>query len=107
MKNIVFLGRLCTMVIEWRERDNKGVDNESLNDPDMVNVLRQCRLLKYFQTSSMRSETSLLQLLIGYWDPNISQFVIDDETISFEVEDIYFMTRLSHWGWELNLRGGG
>jgi hypothetical protein len=44
--------------------------------------------------------------LIGYWDPNRSQFVIDDETISFEVEEIYFLTGLSHQGRELNLRGG-
>jgi len=70
------------------------VDNEALNHPNRVNALRQCGLLKYFQTSSMRSETSLLQSLIGYWDPNRSQFVIDDETISFEVEGIYFLTGL-------------
>ena len=55
----------------------------------------------------MRSKTSLLQLLIRYWDPDRSQFVIDDETISFEVEEIYFLTGLSHQGRELNLHGGG
>ena len=48
-----------------------------------------------------------MQLLIEHWDPNRSQFVINDETISFEVEDIYFLTGLSHQGQELNLRGGG
>ena len=55
----------------------------------------------------MRSETLLLQLLIGYWDPDRSKFVIDDDTISFEVEDIYFLTSLSHQGRELNLYEGG
>lgn len=55
----------------------------------------------------MRLETLLLQLLIGYWDPDRSQFMIDDESISFEVEDIYFLTGLSHQWRELNLRGGG
>ena len=55
----------------------------------------------------MRSKTPLLQLLIGYWDPDRLQFVIDDETISFEVEDIYFLTGLSRRGRELNLHGGG
>jgi hypothetical protein len=34
------------------------------------------------------------------------QFVIDDETIPFEVEDVYFLTGLSHQGWEANLHGG-
>lgn len=33
--------------------------------------------------------------------------MIDDENISFEVEDIYFLIGLSRWGRELNLRGGG
>ena len=95
------------MAIEWREREHEGVDNEALNHPNTVNALRQCGLLKYFQTSSMRSETPLLQLLIGYWDPDRLQFAIDDETISFEAEDIYFLTSLSHQGWEPNLHGGG
>ena len=54
------------MVIEWREQEHEGAENEALNHPDVVNALRKCELLKYFQTSSMRSKTSLLQLLIGY-----------------------------------------
>ena len=33
--------------------------------------------------------------------------MIDDESISFKVEDIYFLTGLSCRGRELNLRGGG
>jgi hypothetical protein len=86
------------MVIEWHEREHEGVENEALNDPDKVNILRQCGLLKYFHISSMRSKTLLLQLLIGYWDPDRSQFVIDDESISFKVEDIYFLTGLSYQG---------
>ena len=66
------------MVIGWREREHEGADNEALNDLDTVNILRQCGLLKHFQISSMRSETLLLQLLIGYWDPDRSKFVIDN-----------------------------
>ena len=95
------------MVIKWCEREHEGTDNQDLNDPDIVNVLRQCGLLKYLKIPSMRSKTPLLQLLIRYWDPDKSQFIIDDEPISFEVEDIYFLTGLSHRGWELNLCGGG
>ena len=105
MKNFVLLVRLFIMVIEWHQREHEGADNEALNNLDTVNIFRQCGLLKYFQTSSMRSETSLLQLLIRYWDLDRSQFVIDDETISFEVEEIYFLTGLSCRVWELNLHG--
>ena len=55
-----FMASLLIMAIEWRQREHEGVDNEALNYLDTVNALRQCGLLKYFQTSSMRSETSLL-----------------------------------------------
>ena len=68
MKFWCLLAGLVLMVIEWREREHEGADNEALNHPDTIDALRQCGLLKYFQISSMRSETSLLQLLIGYWD---------------------------------------
>lgn len=72
-----------------------------------MNVLRKCGLLKYFQIPSMRLETPLLQLLIRYWDLDRSQFIIDDEPISFEMEGIYFLTGLSRRGRELSIHGGG
>ena len=34
-------------------------------------------------------------------------FIVDGERVSFEVEDIYFMTRLSCRGEVVNLQGGG
>ena len=92
------------MVIEWREREHEGANNEALDHPDMVNALRECGLLKYFCISSMISETSLLQLLIGYWDPDRSLFMVDDEPLPLEVEDIYFLIGLSRQGQEANLR---
>lgn len=95
------------MVIEWRKCEHEGADNEALNHPDTVDALRQCGLLKYFQISSMRSEISLLQLLIGYWDPNRLLFMIDDEPLPLEVDDIYFLTGLSRQGREASLRRGG
>jgi hypothetical protein len=60
MKNYMLLVRLSIMVIEWREREHEGVDNEALNDLDIVNILRECGLLKYFQISSIKSKTLLL-----------------------------------------------
>lgn len=84
------------MVIEWQEREHERADNEALDHPDMVDALRWCGLLKFFRISSMRSETSLLQLMIGYWDLDRSLFMVDDEPLPMEVEDIYFLTGLSH-----------
>ena len=48
MKFWCLLAGLILMVIEWREREQEGVDNEALNHPDTVDALRQCGLLKYF-----------------------------------------------------------
>ena len=86
---------LILIVIEWCEREHEGADNEALNHPNTVNALRQCGMLKYFQIYFMRSETALLQLLIGYWDPDRLLFMVDDEPLPLEVEDIYFLTGLS------------
>ena len=33
--------------------------------------------------------------------------MVDDEPLPLEVEDIYFLIGLSHWGREANLHGGG
>ena len=101
------LADLILMVIEWHEREHEGADNEALNHPDTVDALRQCGRLKYFQISSMRLETSLLQLLIGYLESDRLLFMVDDEPLPLEVEDIYFLTGLSRQGWEANLRRGG
>ena len=76
---------LDLMVIEWCECENEGADNEALDHPDTIDALRQCGLLKYFRISSMRSETSLLQLLIGYWDPDCLLFMVDDEPLPLEL----------------------
>jgi hypothetical protein len=107
MKFWHLLAGLILMVIEWREREHEGADNKALNHPDTVDALRKYGILKYFHISSMRSETSLLQLLIGYWDLDRLLFMVDDEPLPLEVEDIYFLTGLSHQGHEANLHGGG
>lgn len=36
------------MVIEWREKEHESADNQALINPDTMNVLRQCGILKYF-----------------------------------------------------------
>lgn len=48
MKFGCLLAGLILMVIEWREREHEGADNEALNHPSTVDALRQCGLLKYF-----------------------------------------------------------
>jgi hypothetical protein len=46
---------------------------------------------------------------VNYWDPNTETFNLDGQPLRIEVEDIYFLTGLSHRGEVVNLkaRGGG
>ena len=50
-------------------------------------------------------------MLVDYWDPDSESFQIDGMSLTIEVEDIYFITRLSRRGEVVNLRshrpGGG
>ena len=47
-------------------------------------------------------------MLVDYWDPDSDSFHIDGMSLTIEVEDIYFITRISGQGEVVNLcsRGG-
>jgi hypothetical protein len=55
----------------------------------------------------MRAEVSLLEMLVGYWDPNSENFILDGQPLRIKVEDIYFFTRLSHRGEVVDLKSHG
>lgn len=55
----------------------------------------------------MRTKWEILYMLIGYKDPHQLVFMVDGERVSFDIEDIYFITRLSHRGQTFNLYGSG
>ena len=69
-------------------------------------MLRDCGLLKYFQTSSMRAQLPLLTRIIEWWDPEEEYFHVGDQTLTIERDDIYFLTTLSRRGHPVSLRGG-
>jgi len=71
----------------------------------MVEALRNCRLLKYFQLSSMRQQIDILQFLVRSWDPTDQGFHIKDKVIPFTIDDIYFLTGLSRRGAPISLSG--
>jgi len=55
----------------------------------------------------MRTQWDILELLIGYWDLDSASFLVDDQRVSFTLDNVYFMTGLSHRGEAVNLHGGG
>ena len=46
-------------------------------------------------------------MLVDYWDPDTETFHLDKMPLSHEVEDIYFITGLSHRGEVVNLWARG
>ena len=46
-------------------------------------------------------------MLADYWDPDSESSQIDGMSLTIEVEDIYFITRLSRRGEVVNLRSRG
>jgi hypothetical protein len=95
------------MVVNWREREHKEVDQRVVDDPKAIKALWECGLLKFFRCANMCAQPQLLELLTSYWEPNREAFVIDDVVLKIEVEDIYFLTELSRRGETVVLKGEG
>jgi hypothetical protein len=49
----------------------------------------------------------LLEILVGYWDPESERFILDGKPLRIEVENIYFFTILSHRGEVVKLKSRG
>ena len=98
---------LCRMVLEWCESENEDVKRDIQGDLMAPQALRACDLYNFWHLGILRAKPILLQMLVDYWDPDTETFQIDGMPISLEVEDIYFITGLSHQGNIINLRARG
>ena len=83
------------MVLEWREREHRDVEEAVQGDLMAQLALRACGLYNFWCFGSLRAKPRLLQLLVDYCDPNSENFQLDGMSLSIEVEDIYFITSLS------------
>jgi hypothetical protein len=92
------------MVLEWREREHEVVDAAVERDPRAQITLKICDLYKFWALKGMRAQVRLLEMLVGYWDPDNESFNLDGKPLRIEVEDIYFLTRLSRRGEVVNLK---
>jgi hypothetical protein len=97
---------LLAKMLEWREREHKEDDILALNDLRTVNSLQQCGLLKFFKVQGMRAQRRLLEYLVHMWDSKQQVFHVGVHVLSLDIEDIYFLTRLSHHGACVTLTGG-
>jgi hypothetical protein len=92
------------------EREHEEDNAISRNRPPTIVALRNRGLLKYFRIPGMRAQIRLLEYLAHMWDPDQQVFHVGVHTMSLDIEDIYFLTRLSQRGYHVSLtgsRGGG
>jgi hypothetical protein len=99
-------GRCEATMLEWREHKHEVNDNAAMDDPPTLDALRNCGLLKFFLCQNMRAQPAMLQKLVDMWDADQQHFVVRDQVLTLEMEDIYFLTGLSRRGATVVLVGG-
>ena len=82
-------------MLEWKEREHELNDQVELNDDATIDALQNCGLLNYFMCLGLRVHPLLLQRIVAVWDSNAEHFVVGDQILEIEIDDIYFLTRLS------------
>ena len=92
-------------MVDWKEREHEDVDTQKMNDPNFLEDLRACMLLKFFLTPGMQAQPKLPRYLISLWDINHEIFFIGDQELELTTSAIYFFTGLYHRGEPMNLYG--
>ena len=95
------------MVLEWREREHRDVEEAVSGDLMAQQALHACGLYKFWCLGGLRAKPRLLQMLVDYWDLDSDSFQINRMSLMIKVEDIYFITGLSRRGEVVNLRSRG
>ena len=96
-------------MLEWMEREHQIEDMKAKNDANTILSLCECGLMQLFMVPRMRGNIQLLQHVVGMWDLDECYFQVGVHVLTFEVEDIYFITISSRWGENISLskaRGG-
>lgn len=68
-------------------------------------ALRNYGLLKFFEVPGMRAQPGLLRYIVELWDVDQRFFRVGDETLTLEIDDIYFFMGLLRRGAPINLVG--
>ena len=92
------------MYVHWREREHEAANEAVAADPNVMAVLTQCGLVKFFLCPFMRAQPRLLNALVDYWHPDAEAFMIEGQSLVPTTEDIYFLTGLSRRGEPVNFQ---
>ena len=94
-------------MLEWKEREHKANNQGTLNDCATMVSLCNCKLLKFFMCPGLREQPLLLQHMVGMCDIDSQCFMVKDQALDIEVDDIYFLTGLSLRGESVYFGGQG
>jgi hypothetical protein len=92
------------MYVHWREREHEAANEAVAADPNVMAMLTQCGLVKFFLCPFMHAQPRLLNALVDYWHPDVEAFMIEGQSLVPTTEDIYFLTGLSRRGEPVNLQ---
>jgi hypothetical protein len=90
--------------VQWRERENEAANELVAADPNVMSMLTQCGLVKFFLCSFMHAQPRLLNALVDYWHPDAEAFMIEGKSLVPTTEDIYFLSGLSRRGEPVNFQ---
>ena len=82
------------MVI-WKERQHDNDDSFAERNAGCIFTLQDYGLLKFFWTPNMVSHERFLEHILRMWNSEQQHFEVGAHNLTVEVEDIYFLTRLS------------
>jgi hypothetical protein len=94
--NLPKTSKILHRSITWREREHEEVESFIVDGMEVIIPLHAFVLLKILYIPNMQAEKQLLQLLIRYYDLDQDYFMIDDEPLKIEFENICFITSL-YW----------
>jgi hypothetical protein len=86
------------MYVQWREREHDAANELVAADPNVMAVLTQCGLVKFFLCPFMHAQARLLNALVDYWHLDAEAFMIEGQSLVPTTKDIYFLMGLSRRG---------
>ena len=92
------------MYVQWREREHEEISELVMGDLNVMAMLMQCGLLRFFLCPFMHEKPRLLNALIDYWHPDAEAFMLEGQSLVPTTKDIYFLTGLSRRGELVNFQ---
>jgi hypothetical protein len=92
-------------MFEWKEWYHELNNQVALNDNSPIDALYNCGLVKFFICPGLRAQPLLMQRMVAMWVSDSQHFVVRVQVLEIDIDDIYFLTGLSHQGEPVSFGG--